>query len=70
MQVTEQAIRDVVDQVLAQMAGTSAATPTVAAAKDCACPGKSGQSCQCDGTFARQWVRQCAAARSQSAAAV
>ena len=49
MQVTEQAIRDVVGQVLAQMASPSAATPTGAsAAKDCACPGKSGQSCQCD----------------------
>ena len=49
MQVTEQTIRDVVDQVLAQIA--MPATPPVAASassKDCKCPGKAAQDCSCD----------------------
>ena len=49
MQVTEQTIRDVVDQVLAQIAVP--ATPPVAASpssKDCKCPGKAAQDCGCE----------------------
>ena len=49
MQVTEQAIRDVVGQVLAQMGHSDSAVPAVTeAVTSCNCPEQREQHCQCD----------------------